>query len=48
MKKIITILGCIFIIVFFFVLYKLDTKDDNKLKKVVVADTTLTSRTYMS
>ena len=40
MKKIITILGCIFIIVFFFVLYKLDTKDDNKLKKVVVAEVT--------
>ena len=40
MKKIITILGCIFIIVFFFVLYKLDIKDDNKLKKVVVAEVT--------
>lgn len=40
MKKFITILGCIFIIVFFFVLYKLDTKDDNKLKKVVVAEVT--------
>ena len=40
MKKIITILGCIFIIVFFFVLYRLDTKDDNKLKKVVVAEVT--------
>ena len=40
MKKIITILGCIFIIVFFFVLYKLDTKDDDKLKKVVVAEVT--------
>ena len=40
MKKFITILGCILIIVFFFVLYKLDTKDDNKLKKVVVAEVT--------
>ena len=40
MKKFITILGCIFIIVFFIVLYRLDTKDDNKLKKVVVAEVT--------
>lgn len=43
MKKFITVLGCVVIIAFFFILYKLDTKKETDLQKITVAEVTLVS-----
>lgn len=40
MKKFITVLGCVVIIAFFFILYKLDTKKETDLQKITVAEVT--------
>ncbi len=52
MKKHLTLIVSIFIIIIVSVFYILEVKDKNKdnddLRTITVADTTLTSRTYMS
>lgn len=49
MKKIITLITCLVILVLAFVLYSFySSKESNNLTKVSVADAILTSKTYMS
>jgi len=50
MKKYLTLIVSIAIILFFTLCYFIETKsnDNSDLRKITVADTTLTSRTYMN